>query len=244
MVKGFYDATAGLHARSIQQDTISNNLANVSTEGYRTQRLAFRNLLDHKLVVDRPGGTVEAWNKFEEGRYDITQQGPLRSTGNPLDIAIEGEGYFSIETADGPAYTRNGCFTRDVNGRLVAAGGNPVRMEGGGELQLPAGSEVLIGKDGTVRIDDSVVGKLELVNWRADAKLERLGENLIRPIDDTATTGGVAVQQGMLEDSNVNSMREMVDMIMTQRMFESLSKSLTTTDDTLRVAINDIGRTQ
>ncbi|MDK9698972.1 MAG: flagellar hook-basal body protein [bacterium] len=243
MVKGFYDATAGLQARALQQDTISHNLANVSTDGYQAQKLAFRTLLDHQMVVHRPGGSPDKWNEFENGRYDVKTSGAVHVTENPLDFCIEGDGYFALETPAGTAYTRSGNFMLDDEGKLVSSGGYPVRMEGGGELVVPKGAEIVLGKDGTLRIDDSVVGKLDLVRFSADAKLERMGDNLVKPSDEQTIPGGVAVAQGQLEDSNVNAVREMVDMIMTSRMFESISKALTTTDDTMRTAINDVGRT-
>jgi flagellar basal-body rod protein FlgG len=174
-----------------------------------------------------------------ESRFE---QGALASTDNPLDAAISGSAMFAVMTPQGERYTRNGNFSVNAAGELVTADGNPV-VGDGGTLSVK-GSEVSIENDGSIAVDGVVVGKLKLVGVRSPGDLEKQGTNLYvfkkgatpAPVGDD-----VAVLGKHLEKSDVNAVREMVSMIEMQRAFESNQKSISTADETLRLALT-LGR--
>lgn len=250
-------ARTGLDAQSDRMRIIANNLANVNTTAFQRDRAEFASLAYQ--VVTAAGARSAGDNQYATGLNlgtgvrltgtgRITSQGSLNTTGNPLDLAIEGDGYFQIQRPDGStAYSRAGNFHLSAEGKLVTTDGMPVMPE----IQIPDGaSAVTIGQDGTVSVsvagqtEPQEVGKLELARFVNPAGLQALGNNLyaVTAASGEAQTGPAnaegrgAIRQGALESSNVNVVQELVDMIETQRAYEVNSKMIQATDEMLRNA--------
>jgi len=222
MIDGIGAATGGIKAQTQRMDALANDIANVSTTGYKPVRAS-------------------------TGTPDF-QQAALEETGNPLDLAIEGDGFFEVKRPDGTtAYTRAGNFSLSAEGKLVTSDGMPVQPE----ITVPQGATAItIGTDGTVSAQlsgdtkPSELGKIELARFVNPSGLQALGDNLY---SETAASGapqaGLAgadgrgtIRQGSLEGSNVNVVEELVDMIETQRAYEVNSKMISATDEMLRNA--------
>ncbi|WP_196593106.1 flagellar hook-basal body protein [Pectinatus sottacetonis] len=174
----------------------------------------------------------------------IRDQGPMENTGNKLDLAITGQGYFAINTPQGVRYTRDGNFYRSAAGQLVTANNQAVLNTSGGAINLPANTDnIAIGADGTITANGNSLGKIELAGFSDRGALLKEGDNLYRPqkgANPQTATG--SIQQGWLEKSNVNVAREMVKLINNYRTYEADSKALTTQDSLLDKAVNDVGR--
>ena len=221
-----YTAASAARALTLRQDGITQNLANANTTGYRADTVAFRAV---PIRGDGLGTRVQA---LEVTTGYEAQQGPIQSTGRSLDMAIKGAGYIAIQSASGgEAYTRNGAFEVNADGVLTAFNGQPVVGEGG-PLNIPAGTQVSIGDDGTVSAKPStgpaqVVGRVKLVNPPA-GELRKGSDGLLRTAsgDEAPADGTVRVAPGALEGSNVNIIDAMVGMIAASRQFETQMKLL------------------
>ncbi len=224
-----------------RQEVASNNLANVSTDGFKAER-AFARLLDGALPA------VDA-------RTDLTA-GALRPTGNPLDLAVGGDGFLVVDTPDGARLTRGGAFRLDDESRVVDHAGNPL-LGVGGPIIVDAGDSpdalrgagdsallVQVDRDGMVRIGGQAVGELRIDRIPEGARLEHAGGNLFVPPDGTvpAAEGERDVRQGVIEESNVGSVSALVEMITIQRAFASVQKAMTTLDDARGTLVSEIGR--
>ena len=254
MTNALWIAQTGMQAQQRQLDVISNNLANVSTNGYKRASAVFEDLMYQNL---RPAGAAtSADNQAPIGlqvglgvRTVATQrsfaQGNLQQSGNPMDLAINGLGFFQLQMPDGTtAYSRDGAFMVNNQGRLVNAAGLPLTDS----LTIPANAQsVTIGSDGKVEANlpggvIQPVGNLTLAQFMNPAGLEAKGQNLFTettasgtPTAGTPTVDGVgSVMQGYVETSNVNVVQELVTMIQTQRAFEMNSKAIQTTDQMLQ----------
>jgi flagellar basal-body rod protein FlgF len=225
MERGLYIAASGMLAEQVRQDQIANDLANAATPGYkadRTSQAGFGELLlanSATGAVVGPQGTAVQVSAVET---DFSPK-PAKETGEPLDFAIVGEGFFAVQTANGPRYTRNGQFQADAQGRLVTAQGDPVLGRGGRTLA--------VGADG--RVDPRQLEVVTLRNPRKD------GDNLV-----TGTASGTAggqVRAGALESSGADAARSMVDMIASMRAFEAGQKVIQTIDETLGKAATQVG---
>ncbi|MEH6758244.1 MAG: flagellar basal-body rod protein FlgG [Parasphingorhabdus sp.] len=248
-------ARTGLDAQNTKMRVIANNLANVNTTGFKRQRASFETLVYQHNIT--PGAPSDAQNQYAiglslgtgvalQGTAQIETQGPLQTTGNALDIAIEGAGYFQVEMPDGQiGYTRAGNFSRTSEGNIVTAGGLPLIPE----IQIPEGaSGITIGSDGTVsaalpgETEIAILGQIETASFVNPAGLKPLGDNLL--VESGASGApqvGAAGQDGRgslraeaLEQSNVNIVEELVDMIETQRAYEVNSKMISATDEMLQ----------
>ena len=240
MERGLFAAASGMLADQIRQDVIANNLANATTAGFKGDTAvgeAFPSLLINQLQTGATIGKLGLGSRITEVATDGSQ-GALRQTGGTYDLAIAGDGWFSVQGPNGVAYTRNGAFTTDAKGQLVTADAQPVLDDGGRPITV--GNNATISPDGRVTVDGRQVGKLA-VTALDPKRLHKLGDNLY-----TGTVGrhGPAgrVEQGFLEGSNVNSVKEMVDLISTMRSFEAGQKAVQAIDDTLGKAVNDVGR--
>jgi len=225
MERGLYIAASGMLAEQIRQDQIANDLANASTPGYKADRTAQQGFGSLLLRNSATGATVGPQGTAVEVRTVQTDFSPqaARDTGEPLDFAIVGEGFFAVRTAQGVRYTRNGQFTADQNGRLVTPQGDPVLGRGGQPLT--------VGADG--RVDPRALDVVNLTDPRKD------GDNLV-----TGTPGGTAngqVRAGALEGSGADAARSMVDMIASMRAFEAGQKVIQTIDETLGKAATQVG---
>ena len=250
-------ARTGLDAQQTRMRVIANNLANVNTTGFKRDRAEFETLAYQMMTA--AGATSSGDNRYAiglnlgtgvqtVGTARVTTQGSLATTDNPLDLAIEGDGYFQVVRADGStAYTRAGNFHLSAEGKIVTSDGQPLQPE----IQIPEGAEAItIGSDGTVsatvagQTEATEVGRIELARFVNAAGLQALGGNLYA---ETAASGSAqvgqaglegrgSIRQGALEGSNVNVVQELVDMIETQRAYEVNSKMIQATDEMLRNA--------
>ncbi len=244
---GWLEALEGGRLLERRLNVSANNLANVDTPGFKRDRLTFREVLMRKF----PRG----WRTFKEVTVKTDfQQGPIKFTGNPFDVAIAGEGFFKVQTPEGVAYTRAGNFRLDSSRRLVTAQGYPVLANGapvivdpglakGGVITLE-NQRFLVHDDGTISIDGTEIGRLDIVTFEDLSALEKRGETLF--VADEAREIPVDtpdLRQGHLEDSNANPLEEMVALIEIQREFEAIQKSLQGTDETMSRMIETYGRT-
>ncbi len=259
MIRSLWSAATGMQAQTLNIDLISNNLANVSTSGYKASRADFQDLLYQTLKA--PGVASSADTEVPTGiqvghgtRPAATQkiftQGDFQNTENELDIAIEGEGFFQVIQPNGEtAYTRAGTFKLDGEGRVVTSDGFALEPE----LTIPTEATSLsIGSDGTVSVllsgetEASEIGNIDLALFTNPAGLKSIGRNLYLPTsasgDATIGTPGEdslgTIAQGYLELSNVSVVDEMVNMIVAQRAYETNSKSIQASDEMLQTATN------
>lgn len=256
MHPALWTGKTGLNAMDVKMSTISNNLANVNTVGFKRNRAIFEDLLyqAQKMPGAQNGGDTQLPTGLQLGtgvRVTATQReftpGSLETTNQPLDIAINGRGFFRLMMPDGEiSYTRNGQFHLDADGRIVNSNGFPLEPE----IVLPENTNsVTIGRDGTVTItqngqneDAQEIGQIEVVDFINPAGLLALGNNVYAetagsgaPLDGVAGEDGIgAIQQNTLELSNVSAVEELVDMITTQRAYEMNTKVVSAADDMLR----------
>ena len=255
MIRSLWIAKTGLDAQQTNIDVISNNLANVSTNGFKRSRPVFEDLLYQTLR--QPGAQSSQQTQLPSGMQlgtgvrpvateKIFTQGNLQQTGNSLDVAINGKGFFQILMPDGTtSYTRDGSFQVDSQGQLVTSSGYAVQPA----ITIPSDAlSVTIAKDGTVSVTQTgstsptQVGSLQLAGFINPAGLQNIGENLFQetaasgtPSANTPGTNGLGVlNQNYVETSNVNVVEELVNMIQAQRAYEINSKAITTSDQMLQ----------
>jgi flagellar basal-body rod protein FlgF len=226
MDSGYYAACTALVARTQALDAIANNLANASTIGYRGERTEFRSVLAD--AGDASGSPLEraenSYGIMGDVALDLSQ-GNLQKTGNELDMAIQGAGYFVVQTARGPMYTRNGSFQVSAKRELVTASGDPV-MGQGGTITLQPGS-VSVSPDGTISSNGAITGKLHIVEFPPSARLSSAGNNYYSaPANTAQDSTGSDVRQGYLESSNVNPILGMVELVTAQRDAEMMQRAL------------------
>ncbi|MES2025002.1 MAG: flagellar basal-body rod protein FlgG [Pseudomonadota bacterium] len=255
MIRSLWIAKTGLDAQQTQMDVISNNLANVSTTGFKRTRAVFEDLLYQNLR--QPGAASSQQTQLPSGLQigtgvrpvateRIHTQGNLQLTSNSKDLAILGDGFFQVMMPDGTtAYTRDGSFQSDNQGQMVTSSGFPIQPA----IIIPANATAIsVSRDGIVSVTvpgttaQTQVGTLQLATFINSAGLESKGENLY--VETTAsgnpttnnpgTNGAGFVQQNYVETSNVNVVEEMVNMIQTQRAYEINSKAITTSDQMLQ----------
>lgn len=239
MLEGMYAAASGMAAQQEQLDAIGNDLANGSTTGYKSERIGFRDLLYNQ--IDQDGTETIAGAGAAAQAIGFNQaQGAIQSTGNPLDLAIEGSGYFTVKRSDGTtALTRDGAFQADSQGRLTNAEGDLLQPP----ITLPRGvspSEVSIASDGTVTgPKGTALGKIALVTVASPEHLLAAGGSLYTT---TAASGAArpldvsSIHQGALESSNVDMATEMVQMMSTQRAYQMESSAIQTENQMLSIA--------
>lgn len=221
-------------------NSISQNLANVTTPAYKREIAVTRSFDSHMEQVRAADGKGALPQQTNTVAVDMTH-GALRHTGNPLDLAIEGDGYFEVMTDNGPAYTRRGMLHLDTRGRIVTDQGNPL-MGVGGELVV-SGTSVTIDRNGEVRQADRLVGQVRLVRFANPNNLVALGNGLFTQgtarLADTGTDG--AIRAGYQEGSNVSSPQEMVRLTETVRHFEAMQKIMQGYDDAFEKTLQKLG---
>ncbi|MDH2898515.1 flagellar basal-body rod protein FlgG (plasmid) [Rahnella variigena] len=255
MIPSLYIAKTGLDAQQTNMDVIANNLANVSTNGFKRQRAVFEDLLYQ--TVRQPGAQSSEQTNLPSGLQIGTgvrpvsterlfSQGNLSQTSNSKDIAVKGEGFFQVQLPDGTtAYTRDGSFQVDQNGQLVTSSGYQVIPA----ITIPTNAlSLTVGRDGIVSVTQQgqtaaqQVGQLTLSTFINNSGLESMGENLYQetqssgaPTESTPGLNGAGLlYQGYVETSNVNVAEELVNMIQTQRAYEINSKAVSTSDEMLQ----------
>ena len=224
-----------------QMDVVANNIANINTTGFKSEQLLFEEYLmpvakDRDFpTLDQPLSYTEDWTTI----HDMAG-GALVQTDNPLDVALDGEGFLAVETPQGERYTKSGSLAIDGTGTLVDLNGNAV-LGNGGPIQFAAGeTDIMIGEDGSISSSAGQKGRLRIVEFADPQATEREGSNLwsgTDPIDATATR----VLQGSIEKSNVNGVGEMTEMIRVQRAYESVASLISKQDDQRRTAIQKLG---
>ncbi len=255
MMRSLWIAKTGLEAQQLNVDVISNNLANVSTNGFKRGRAIFEDLLYQTLR--QPGAQSSQQTNYPTGlqlgtgvtpvaTVRIFTNGSLQQTGNVLDLAINGRGFFQILMPDGTtAYTRDGSFQLDNQGQVVTANGNPLQPA----LVIPADAlTVTIGKDGVVSVTQpssttpTQIGNIQLADFVNPAGLQSLGNNLYQEtfssgpptVNDPGSNGAGLLNQGYVETSNVSVTEELVNLITAQRAYEIQSRAIQTSDQMLQ----------
>lgn len=258
-MRALWTAATGMHAQQLTLDVIANNLANVQTAGFKRSRVDFQDLVYETVQV--PGASSAQGREIPSGfqvghgsRAVSTQRlftkGNLQQTGNPLDLAIEGDGFFQVIQASGEvAYTRAGTFKKDSQGRMVSTEGFALQPE----ITIPQDAlSVTVGVDGTISVTQpgvlqpQEVGTIELVRFINPAGMQSLGRNLFIPTQasgdpipgNPGRDGLGTLLQGFVEMSNVNVVEEMVSLIISQRAYEINSRAIRTADEMMQTANN------
>lgn len=259
MIRSLWTGTTGMHSQQLNIDVIANNLANVSTSGFKKSKADFQDLLYQTMKVpgsqsstdtESPTGILVGLGVKPAAVSKVFTQGDLIQTENELDVAIEGEGFLQIEMPNGnTGYTRSGALKRDSNGRLTNSDGYPLLPA----ITIPDGArQITIGETGIVSAilgDDSVsteVGTMELATFTNNSGLSAIGKNLFEETaaSGTAQTGTPGTDgygtllQTYLEGSNVNIVEELASMITTQRAYEINSKTIQTSDEMMQTTNN------
>ena len=260
MIRALYSAASGMSAQQLNIDNISNNLANANTTGYKTRRAQFQDLLYQNIIAPGsaswqssgvPAGLQLGLGTRTASNEIIFSQGNFASTSNPLDLVIEGRGFFQIKQSSGTtAYTRAGNFQLDATGNIVDANGNQLIPQ----ITLPPTAQSIhIAGDGTVsytltgQIQAQTAGQITLANFQNPAGLSSVGSSLYVPTDASGdaiigTAGGTeglgTLQQGYIEQSNVSVVDEFINLITAQRAYEANSKVVKAADDMYQQANN------
>ncbi|MFH1760140.1 MAG: flagellar basal-body rod protein FlgF [bacterium] len=240
MIKGLYTALFGMRPVMRRQDILSNNLANINTTGYKKSDLFVRSFIDF-VENDEQKPFMNDNMKIDEVKIDFSP-GPLVQTGGTLDLAIDGKGFFTVDTNDGVQYTRNGSFTISNDGEIVDLNGNRLLGEDG--PLFIQGNRVTISPGGYVDVDGAIMGRVNVVDFQDPTKLEKVGACLFRNFGEELpqTVENIKLHQGYLETSNVNTVETMVKMMTAYRNFEADQRMIHALDETLEKAVNEVGR--
>ena len=254
MNRGIYPILSGALAHERRMQVFANNMANVNTAGFKQDEQAFKAIfpkyhaviptIGHgaglaQQIVARPFGTTERAFVAPHTMKTTFDAGRIRMTGNPLDLAIQGKGFFEVETPQGARYTRNGMLSLDNQRRLVNGLGYPV-MGTKGEIKIPPG-KLEITPQGDIRVDDKPVATVKVMEFPDEEMPVKSAEGLFSS-DKGKPVKNPQLLAGHIEESNVNSIGEMVKMIEGMRSYESSQKLIQTLDRMAEMAIQDIGR--
>lgn len=246
-----YLAASGAILQQLKLEILANNVANVNTSGYKEDLPIFR------LYDDTPTDqNLDNNNQTHRLKQEISPYAPpfavrtnfstgsIRSTGNPLDLALNGNGFFTVQTAEGVRYTRQGNFRLNENGVLVTQNGDSVLGQGS-EIIID-GREITVGSDGTIEVDGDIIDQLRLVHFDDLTQLQKVSHTMFKPADGLGpdielNADDTTVNQGFLELSNVNAIRAMTDMIEALRVSEAYQKVIHSADDATSKVINGVG---
>ena len=248
MLRGLYTAATGMTVQRNKMDVLTNNIVNASTTGYKQDELISSSF--EEVLIERINDPYVVNTSDEVGPYSFGThidevftnfaQGSFEETGTATDLAISGEGFFAVETPDGERYTRDGNFSVDQQGYLLTGSGYYV-LGDNGRLNVGTGG-FTVAQDGSVTVGGEVSDTIRIVRFEEMTGLRKQGENLYYSLNgEIPTEDGGEVLQGYLEGSNVDIASEMVDMISVYRTYEANQKILTMTDETLGLAVNDLG---
>ena len=258
MNEGIFVAASGAMKQQRQLEVTSNNLANLNTPGFKKNQMAFEELIppfkNHRGSVGNfskvePQGNSISYVGISGFRTDFSQ-GVMTNTGNSFDLALEGDGFFSIATGEGIRYTRSGNFSLDAQGQMVNKQGQPFLDINNKPIFIPPGASLItVGNDGTLSFNtegsSQTIAQLKLVGFADKSQLIKEGNGLFR-ISDAAVVEGfsanVKVLQGFVEVSNVNVVEEMVAMIASVRLFEAYQKLIQSIDEADNQSVNNIAR--
>lgn len=225
MDSGYYAACAGLLAKSRQLDSLAHNLANASTTGFKAQEVSFRGLLAARQVPESDiNRSINSFGVAGEPRLNLGA-GSAETTGNSLDVSIEGPAFLAVSAGNQVRYTRNGQLRLSSAGELVTASGNPV-LGDQGRIIIPPGTTVTISPEGEVSANGALAGKLRLVEFGPTSALTEIAPGLFSATDAGKPGTASRVRQGALESSNVNGVEAAVSLIALQRHAEMLQRAL------------------
>jgi flagellar basal-body rod protein FlgF len=239
MENSTYIALSGQAAREHQMEVLSNNIANLSTPGFKGEKMMFQEYLTKPANGGDPSSYV-----VSQGNARDMSQGPLTHTGNPLDVALNGTGFMTVTTPSGNQYTRNGHLQIDNQGELVTSAGFVVQGDGGSPIVIPSGAaSITIGKDGTVATDKQTIGKIAVVNFdNPQAMLESQG-GLYSTTQTATPATGTTVEQGTIEESNIQPVVEMTKLMDAAHQI-GIAKNFADGEHTrLKNAIDRLGKT-
>jgi len=238
MQNATYIALSSQIALQHQMDVVANNLANLSTPAFKGEETLFSQYLV------QPRGTAPLAFVQDIGTARDMRRGPLSKTGNPLDLALDGDGYFAVETPLGTRYTRNGHFQLDNQGELVTSAGFIVQGEGGSPIVIPAGAgAITIGKDGTVATNKQTIGKIAVVNFDNPQTLAETQGGLYTTTQAPQPVTGTTVEQGTIEEANLQSVVEMTKMMNTSHQFNMAKEFADGEHTRIKNAIDRLGKT-
>lgn len=258
MIRGLYTSAVGMTTQMKRMDVVTNNIANVDTTGFKKDTVVTQSFSEKmmsrlndpkysKLNASEKIGVVSL-GVFVDNVFTDFSSGSLKKTNADLDIAISGDGFFAISSKNingqtTEKYSRDGSFTISNTGVLITKSGDPVLGEKG-PITIQNG-KVSIDENGNVYANDELINKLKLVDFSDKTTLRKTGENLYETTKDSKMTKfNATVQQGFLESSNVNSVKEMVDMISVSRIYEANQRMIGIHDTILGKAVNEVGRKQ
>jgi len=234
----------GLSAQQVLQkrmDTTANNLANMTTAGFKVEHVVSRELSEKPATAqDNPNeiAFTDAWMLQRD-----FSTGPLEQTGNPLDFALEGDGFFVIQTAQGEAFTRDGRFNLNEQGQVVTRTGELVMGDGGPITVDPEGGPLSVSREGSISQDEVVLGTLRVATFPTPGALERVGNNLWRATDEAPQPAeNPKVVGGFVEGSNVNAVLELTEMIEVSRAYTSIAKMIAQSDELRGTSIEKLAR--
>ena len=240
MIKGIYTSGSGMIPRMLKQESFANNMANVNTVGYKKDGVFL-----HELNQAQDGLITDLdWEiPMVDGVYIDYAQGQLSKTERPLDVAIQGDGFFAVQTPEGTRYTRSGEFSLTPEGVLVDKNGYEV-LSDSGPITID-GDNISIGREGAISVDGAEAAKLRVVDFAKPYDLGKAGYGYLVPNDgqgQTIESVNYEIHQGYVESSNVSIIEQMVDMLVSFRAYEAGQKAILTQDETLSRAVNDLGR--
>ncbi len=248
MMKGIYVATSGALAIQRQMDNIANNLANIDTSGYKKSVPVFTSIPATQAKKGLKGASPLpnplVYTAIVQNRPNFSQ-GPLVRTGNPMQVALEGPGFFMVQTGNNEfRYARTLDLTVTRDGKLLTKDGEKIIGENKRPIENLTEGPLEIGRDGTVSQDGVRVGQLQVVNFPKPYPLEKVGNGMYRLTQQIVPSKpkNTAVYQGMVEKPNVSPVREMTQMIVALRGYEAYQKVITSMDDLTGKAVNDLGR--
>jgi flagellar basal-body rod protein FlgF len=234
-------AASGLHSRMEALDMLSNNLANSTTGGFKLDREFYSLFQAEEGSLGKQGSTLPVIQK----QWTDFQQGLLQPTGNSLDLALSGKGFFAVNGASGTLYTRNGAFKLSPTGVLTTMDGYPVRAVGGSTIQAQGQAPLEVSQDGSVRQDGQELGQLDLVDFADPNVLTKMGNSYFKlsntKIQPTAATGAT-VEQGKIEASNVVAAESSVRLVELMRQYEMLQKAVSVAGEMNKKATDEVAR--
>jgi flagellar basal-body rod protein FlgF len=248
MSGAIYAASSGAQAQRLRLEVLANNLANMSTPGFKADQPVFRIDPDAEPATHTdgslldPGTGIELLPLIPVATHTDFAPGPMQPTGNALDVALQGEGFFSVQTESGIRYTRNGSFTMGPEGLLTTSEGHAV-LGGGGEIAVDGG-EVLIDANGGVHVNGQEVDRLRVVTFDDPSRLRKIGASLFEAQEPDAVPNELErpdLRQGFLEMSNVEVVKTMTEMIEVLRGYEAYQKIIRTLDESAGQVINGVG---
>ncbi|MFA5592487.1 MAG: flagellar basal-body rod protein FlgF [Micavibrio sp.] len=238
MENSLYVGLSGQVALEAKMALVANNVANLNTPGYRGQNMVFK-----EFISDQRNMKADVSLVYDYGQYDVTDPGPIKSTGNALDVALVGPGFIGIQTPQGVQYTRGGNFSINALGELVTARGFKVANEGGGTITIPAEARfVTIGENGSISTDQGIVDAIMISEFEHYQKLEPQGNGLYATDDPAIPATGTKMLQGKLEGSNVSAVVEMTRMIDLVREYQAIQNAMQNEHDRQQTAIQRILR--